>query len=180
MTHQCRGSPRAASGFSRRTRYAACMKRRILATLAAMIAAECVAADEPKVNTFSIVARDAKTGELGVAVQSRYFGVGTVVPWAKAGVGAVAAQADAKVSYGPDGLKLMEQGKSAREALMEVTEADKKRDIRQVGMVDAKGGVAAFTGAECMEWAGHREGEDFCVQGNLFAGEAVVDAMKQA
>jgi uncharacterized Ntn-hydrolase superfamily protein len=137
-------------------------------------------ATEPKVNTFSIVAHDPVTGELGIAVQSRYFGVGTVVPWAKAGVGAVATQSYAKLSYGPEGLKLMAAGKSPREALDELTQADGKRDIRQVGMVDATGRVAAYTGSECMAWAGHYEGKGFTVQGNLLAGEAVVPAMSEA
>jgi uncharacterized Ntn-hydrolase superfamily protein len=132
------------------------------------------------VNTFSIVAFDPTTGELGVAVQSKYFGVGSVVPWAKAGVGAVATQSWAKVGYGPEGLRLMEAGRPAREALDEMTASDAQRTQRQVGVVDAKGRVAAFTGAECMAWAGHREGEHFAVQGNLLAGEAVITAMAEA
>src|SRR5688572_19666328 len=99
------------------------MKVLALPIFAAMTYATIAAAAEPKVNTFSIVAHDPQTGELGVAVQSRYFGVGSVVPWAKAGVGAVATQAYAKLGYGPDGLKLMEAGKSPREALDELTEA---------------------------------------------------------
>jgi uncharacterized Ntn-hydrolase superfamily protein len=156
------------------------MKVPALPILAAMSFAFVAGATEPKVNTFSIVAHDPVTGELGVAVQSRYFGVGTVVPWAKAGVGAVATQAYAKLAYGPDGLKLMAAGKSPREALDELTQADGKRDIRQVGMVDATGRVAAFTGNECMAWAGHHEGKGFTVQGNLLAGEAVVPAMAEA
>ena len=134
----------------------------------------------PDVNTFSIVAFDPATGELGVAVESKYFGVGSVVPWAKAGVGAVATQAWAKVGYGPEGLRLMEAGRSVREALDEMTTADSHSAQRQVGIVDAKGRVAAFTGAECMSWAGHREGEHFAVQGNLLAGEAVLEAMSDA
>ena len=136
--------------------------------------------DAPEVNTFSIVAFDSATGDVGVAVESKYFGVGSVVPWAKAGVGAVATQAWAKVGYGPEGLRLMEAGRSAREAMDEMTTADSQGAQRQVGIVDAKGRVAAFTGAECMSWAGHREGEHFAVQGNLLAGEAVLEAMSDA
>jgi uncharacterized Ntn-hydrolase superfamily protein len=134
----------------------------------------------PQVNTFSIVALDPATGELGVAVESKYFGVGSVVPWAKAGVGAVATQAWAKVGFGPEGLRLMDAGHSAREALDAMTAGDPQRAQRQVGMVDAKGRVASFTGAECMAWAGHREGEYFAVQGNLLAGEGVLQAMSDA
>jgi len=137
-------------------------------------------AEERHVNTFSIVAHDPATGELGVAVESRYFGVGTVVPWAQAGVGAVATQAQGNVSFGIEGLKQMQEGKAPREVIDALTAADPKRDVRQVAMIDAKGRVAAFTGKECMSWAGHREGEGFSVQGNLLTGEAVVTAMADA
>lgn len=135
---------------------------------------------EPEVHTFSIVARDPATGELGVAVESKYFSVGSVVPWAKAGVGAVATQSLAKLTYGSEGLRLMERGKTPREALNALTAADEGRERRQVGMIDAKGRTAAFTGAGCMEWAGDREGENYSVQGNLLAGEQVVSAMAAA
>jgi uncharacterized Ntn-hydrolase superfamily protein len=138
------------------------------------------AAGEPLVNTFSIVAFDPKTGDLGVAVESKYFGVGTVVPWAKAGVGAVATQALAKVGYGPDGLALMEQGREASVALEELRAKDKKPALRQVAMVDAKGRVTVHTGDECIPWAGHKTGEFFSVQGNLLTGEDVVTAMAAA
>lgn len=156
---------------------------RALLTIAIAAAAASVAAagpPAPRVNTFSIVAFDPATGELGVAVESKYFGVGSVVPWAKAGVGAVATQAWAKMGYGPDGLRAMETGATAREALDRLTAADPQRAQRQVAMVDAKGRVAAFTGAECNAWAGHREGAHFTVQGNLLAGEAVLQAMSEA
>jgi uncharacterized Ntn-hydrolase superfamily protein len=136
--------------------------------------------DPPKVNTFSIVACDPATGELGVAVQSKYFGVGSVVPWAEAGVGAVATQSYAKMGYGPDGLKLMREGKSPREALDALLAADPQRALRQIGFVDAQGRTAAHTGAECNGWAGHREGKNFTVEGNLLAGEAVVTGMADA
>lgn len=135
---------------------------------------------DPAVHTFSIVAFDPKTGDLGVAVESKYFGVGSVVPWARAGVGAVATQSLAKVGYGPDGLALMAQGKSAQDALAELLAKDERRAARQVGMIDAHGHVAAHTGADCMTWAGDRAGENFTVQGNLLAGEEVVKAMAEA
>jgi uncharacterized Ntn-hydrolase superfamily protein len=135
---------------------------------------------DPEIHTFSIVAFDPKTGELGVAVESKYFGVGSVVPWAKAGVGAVATQARGKMSFGPDGLRLMEAGKSPREALDTMLASDPLRTERQVGMIDAKGRTAAFTGAECMDFAGHHEGKYFTVQGNLLASDKVLTAMAEA
>ena len=135
---------------------------------------------EPEVHTFSIVARDPATGELGVAVESKYFSVGSVVPWARAGVGAVATQSLAKTTYGSEGLRLMAQGKSPREALDALVADDPERARRQVGMIDASGRTAAFTGAECVAWAGHREGENFSVQGNLLAGEEVLTGMVEA
>ena len=134
----------------------------------------------PLVNTFSIVAFNPASGELGVAVQSKYFGVGSVVPWAQAGVGAVATQSHAKIGYGPDGLKLMAAGKSAREALESLTSADQRRANRQVAMIDAKGTSAVYTGPECNPWAGHHEGKGFVVQGNLLANEQVIPAMAEA
>jgi uncharacterized Ntn-hydrolase superfamily protein len=137
-------------------------------------------AADPEVHTFSIVAFDPASGELGVAVESKYFGVGSVVPWAKAGVGAVATQARANVSFGVDGLSLMEGGKSPRQALDLLLAADPHAAERQVGMIDAKGHTAAHTGAECYAFAGHREGENYTVQGNLLAGEGVLTAMAEA
>jgi len=135
---------------------------------------------EPVVATFSIVACDPSTKAWGVAVQSRFLAVGSVVPWAEAGVGAVATQSFANVGYGPGGLALMRSGKSAAETVKALTAADPERDRRQLGVVDAKGGSASFTGKGCHAWAGHREGDGFCVQGNILAGEAVVDAMARA
>src|SRR5476651_73039 len=108
-----------------------------------------VRADDPEVHTFSIVAFDPATGELGVAVESKYFGVGSVVPWAKAGVGAVATQARAKVSFGVEGLRLMEAGSSPREALDKLLAADPAAAERQVAFIDAQGRTAAHTGAQC-------------------------------
>lgn len=130
--------------------------------------------------TYSIVAYDPKTGDLGVAVASKFLAVGSVVPWAKAGVGAVATQSRANVDYGPDGLAAMAKGKSAEEVVANLTEADAKRAARQVGVVDAQGRAAAYTGAECYGWAGHKVGRNFCVQGNILASEQVVEAMARA
>jgi uncharacterized Ntn-hydrolase superfamily protein len=135
---------------------------------------------DPVVATFSIVGFDPDTGDLGVAVQSKFFGVGTVVPWAQAGVGAVATQSYANISYGVDGLALLAGGLSARETLNRLTAADEGRDRRQAGIVDAQGRVAAYTGSACNPWAGHFEGTNFCAQGNILAGEEVVKAMAAA
>lgn len=152
--------------------------RRVLFLLIAMCCG--LRAADPEVHTFSIVAFDPATGELGVAVESKYFGVGSVVPWARAGVGAVATQARAKVSFGPEGLDLMESGKSPREALDTLLAADPNAADRQVGMIDAQGRTAAHTGAQCLDYAGHREGKNYTVQGNLLAGEGVLTAMAEA
>ncbi|MGV3532880.1 MAG: DUF1028 domain-containing protein [Chthoniobacteraceae bacterium] len=135
---------------------------------------------DPLINTFSIVAYDPKTRDLGVAVQSRYLAVGSVVPWAKAGVGAVATQAMAKVTFGPDGLKLLEQGNAPEEVLKKLLAADSWSDVRQVAVIDAKGKAAAHTGEECQEWAGHRIGENFSVQGNILTGPEVLEEMAKA
>lgn len=135
---------------------------------------------EPLIHTFSIVAFDPKSGDLGVAVESKYFGVGSVVPWAKAGVGAVATQAMGKLGYGFDGLALMERHKSAPDALAELLVKDRYRERRQVAMIDAQGRTVVHTGKECFDWAGHRIGKHFTVQGNLLAGEAVMTAMAEA
>jgi uncharacterized Ntn-hydrolase superfamily protein len=151
---------------------------RIVCLFLALVAL--ASAGEPLVHTFSIVAFDPKTGSLGVAVESKYFGVGSVVPWARAGVGAVATQSLAKIGYGVDGLTHMAAGESARATLDALSAADPQRAVRQVAMVDAQGHTASFTGAECMTWAGSREGENFVVQGNLLAGEGVVTAMREA
>lgn len=136
--------------------------------------------NDPVVATFSIVAFDPATGDLGVAVQSKFFGVGSVVPFARANVGAVATQAQANTAYGPDGLALLEAGKGAGEVVTQLTAADRGRDVRQVGVVDAKGTAASFTGPRCNEWAGHVVGDHFAAQGNILAGEGVVKAMAAA
>jgi uncharacterized Ntn-hydrolase superfamily protein len=132
------------------------------------------------VNTYSIVARDAKTGELGVAVQSHWFSVGSGVPWAEAGVGAVATQSFIDPSYGPLGLALMRAGRTAPEALAALVAGDSGRDVRQVGMVDAKGNVATHTGKLCIPAAGGQSGKDFVVQANLMDKPTVWPAMARA
>jgi uncharacterized Ntn-hydrolase superfamily protein len=133
---------------------------------------------EPRlVSTFSIVARDAASGELGIAVQSRRFNVGAVVPWAEAGVGAVATQAFSEPGYGPRALALLRAGVGAGPALDRLLAADPGAAVRQVAVVDARGGVAVHTGAGCIPFAGHRAGDGFAVQGNLLATDRVCDAM---
>lgn len=137
------------------------------------------------VSTYSIVARDGRTGEMGVAVQSHWFSVGPIVPWAEAGVGAVATQSLVKVSYGPDGLRLMREGKAAHEALAQLLKVDEASAVRQVAMIDARGGVATHTGERCIAFAGHRngtahDGSVYSVQANLMRGEQVPAAMEAA
>jgi len=127
--------------------------------------------------TYSIVALDPETGDLGVAVQSKFLAVGAVVPWARAGVGAVATQAFANVGYGPDGLALLADGSSAEETLRRLVSGDDQRDHRQVGIVDAHGGAATHTGPQCFAWAGGRSGAGYAAQGNILAGAGVVDGL---
>ncbi len=135
---------------------------------------------EPQIATFSIVARDPETGDYGVAVQSRYFAVGEVVPHAKAKVGAVATQARGNLLYGPQGLALLGEGLAAEEVIQRLLAPDPLRDERQVGVVDAVGRAASYTGDECLAWAGSRIGAGYAVQGNLLAGPQVVDAIATA
>jgi uncharacterized Ntn-hydrolase superfamily protein len=135
---------------------------------------------ERLVSTFSIVARDAASGAFGVAVQSRRFNVGAVVPWAEAGVGAVATQAFAEMGYGPRALELLRAGLGAKEALERLLGADPAAAVRQVAVIDARGEVAIHTGAGCIPFAGHRAGDGFAVQGNLLATERVCDAMARS
>ena len=132
------------------------------------------------VATFSIVARDPATGDLGVAVASKYFGVGSVVPWARAGVGAVATQARPNVAFGLAALDLLEDGISPEEALRKLIAADPGRDHRQLAIIDASGRTAAHTGSECKDWAGHLDEKNLSVQGNLLANENVLPAMVDA
>lgn len=132
------------------------------------------------VTTYSIVARDPVTGDLGVAVQSHWFSVGQLVPWARAGVGAVATQSMVDPSYGPAGLDLMAAGQGAASVLADLLEKDAGREMRQVGMIDAHGGVANFTGARCIAEAGGRTGSGYAVQANLMENPTVPDAMARA
>lgn len=127
----------------------------------------------PFTATFSIVALDPETKELGVAVQSHWFSVGSLVPWAEHGVGAVATQSFVEASYGPEGLRLLREGKKPEEALRALTAADPQKDFRQVGIVDARGVAAAWTGQQCISYAGHRTGKNYSVQGNLLASPEV-------
>jgi uncharacterized Ntn-hydrolase superfamily protein len=132
------------------------------------------------VHTFSIVARDSVTGDLGVAVQSHWFSVGAHVVWAEAGVGAVATQSFTEVSYGPLGLALMKAGKTAEQALAALVAADPQESVRQVAMVDAKGRVAVHTGSKCIAAAGDHAGVQFSTQANLMEKNTVWDAMARA
>ncbi len=134
----------------------------------------------PRFGTFSIVACDPDRGEWGIAVQSKFLAVGAVVPWAQAEVGAIATQAWANVRYGPEGLALLKDGVSASEVVDRLTRADPKSDVRQVGVVDAKGRAAAFTGAKCLDWAGHQVGDGYTCQGNILLAQDVVRGMSRA
>ena len=134
-------------------------------------------AREPVVATYSIAACDLERGQWGVATQSKFLGVGSVVPWAAAGVGAVATQAYANPRYGPEGLALLREGASAQDVVERLTAADDGRDHRQLGVVDASGSSATFTGSECMDWAGGLTGPCFAAQGNILVGEETVAAL---
>jgi uncharacterized Ntn-hydrolase superfamily protein len=135
---------------------------------------------ECEINTFSIVAFDPERKEWGVAVASKYLAVGSAVPFAKANVGAVATQAQVNVAHGPNGLDLLAKGMSAEEALKALSDSDKGIQRRQLGLVDAKGKAAAFTGSGCNAYAGHKTGENYACQGNILAGEAVINDMSKA
>lgn len=159
------------------------MKRPLLFLLLLFLfATAAVAQSLPPVSTFSIVAIDPKTGEMGVAVASRYFSVGSVVPWAMADVGAVATQADVNVGYGQQAIDLLRQGMTAPEVLKKLLEDDKfpGKDGRQVAIVDAKGNIAAYTGPKAPNWAGDRQGKTWSAQGNILAGPQVPEAMGKA
>lgn len=144
------------------------------------LAAFQVAAGPPRFATFSIVAYDPATGDLGVGVASKFPAVGAGVPWARAGVGAVATQAAANLSFGPRGLEMMELGFTAKETLDKLIATDPGRDDRQTGIVDAQGHAAAWTGSKCFNYAGHIVGGNYSVQGNILAGPQVVEAMARA
>jgi uncharacterized Ntn-hydrolase superfamily protein len=132
------------------------------------------------VATYSIVACDLVAKEWGVGVSSRVKSVGNVVPWAKANVGAVATQALTNKSYGPNGLELLDKGKTAEAVVQELTKADQNAEVRQLGVIDKKGMAAAFTGKNCGAFAGHKIGKNYACQGNILAGEAVVNDMAKA
>ncbi|WP_135852872.1 DUF1028 domain-containing protein [Halorussus salinus] len=134
---------------------------------------------QPRPSTFSIVARDPETEAVGVAVQSKFVSVGSVVPFASADAGAIATQSFANVAYGPDGLDLLRDGKPAEEVVESLTGDDPEAPQRQVGVVGRDGSVAAFTGDECFEFAGDRQGETYTVQGNILENEATLDAMAE-
>jgi uncharacterized Ntn-hydrolase superfamily protein len=131
----------------------------------------------PLVATYSIAACDLDEGLWGVAVQSKFLAVGSVVPWAEPGTGAVATQAYANPRYGPDGLSLLRQGLEAEEVVERLVAADEGRDERQLGVVDAKGRSASWTGPGCLDWAGHRTGGCYAAQGNILVGAETVDAL---
>ena len=129
------------------------------------------------VATYSIVACDLGARQWGVATQSKFLAVGAVVPWAEAETGAVATQSYANPRYGPDGLALLREGRSAAEAMEALLAGDPGRDERQVGIVDARGGAATFTGAKCFDWASGRTGDGYAAQGNILVSAATVDAL---
>jgi uncharacterized Ntn-hydrolase superfamily protein len=132
---------------------------------------------DPVVATYSIAACDLGAGQWGVATQSKFLAVGSVVTWAEPGAGAVATQAYANPRYGPDGLALLRGGASAEDVVARLTAADDGREQRQLGVVDARGGSASFTGSQCMDWAGGLTGPCFAAQGNILVGEATVAAL---
>ena len=136
--------------------------------------------EHPPAHTFSIVAIDKETGEMGVAVQSKIVSVGSIVPFGDGGVGVVATQSYANVRYGPMGLELLRIGLAPDQVIELMTEYDPQKEDRQVAVLDREGRVAAFTGTDCMEWAGQKTGEGYSVQGNLLAGPEVIDAMADA
>ncbi|WP_375419397.1 DUF1028 domain-containing protein [uncultured Hymenobacter sp.] len=146
----------------------------------AAVRAQVYTSTDPLAHTFSIVARDAATGELAVAVQSHWFSVGTSVSWAEAGVGAVATQSFTNKSFGPRGLALLKSGKTAQQALDELLRADEGREVRQVAIVDNQGRVATHTGAKCIDMAGQVQGAQFSVQANMMLTSTVPAAMAKA
>src|SRR5499427_5785981 len=138
-----------------------------------------VIALHPVVATYSIVAYDLDAGQWGVATQSKFLAVGSVVPWAEAQAGAIATQSYANPSYGPDGLALLRQGLSADEVAKRLTDADDDREQRQLGLVDAQGRAATYTGGECHDWAGGRTGAGYAAQGNILVSSETVDALAE-
>ena len=139
-----------------------------------------MAAADENIATFSIVARDPGRGEIGVGVASRFFAVGSVVPWAKAGVGGVATQAFGNTSFGPRGLDMLEKGLQPEEVLRVLLRNDDSPNRRQVGIVSADGSSVTFTGKDCLHWTGGRNGPNYALQGNILTGENVVAGMEKA
>jgi uncharacterized Ntn-hydrolase superfamily protein len=133
----------------------------------------------PIVATYSIAACDLGSRQWGVATQSKFLGVGSVVPWAEPGAGAIATQAYANPRYGPDGLALLREGLGAQETVERLTAADEGREHRQLGIVDGQGRAATFSGGECMDWAGGRTGDGYAAQGNILVSAATVDAIAE-
>jgi uncharacterized Ntn-hydrolase superfamily protein len=136
--------------------------------------------DSPLAHTYSIVARDSKTGDMGVGVQSHYFSVGSVVDWGRSGVGVVATQSFVNKSFGLRGLKLMKQGKSPEEALKILLSADEGKNVRQVALLDSRGRLAVHTGSKCIKFAGHIKGDNYSIQANMMLTDKVWPAMSQA
>jgi uncharacterized Ntn-hydrolase superfamily protein len=134
---------------------------------------------QPLVATYSIAACDLDAGQWGVATQSKFLGVGSVVPWAAPGIGAIATQAYANPRYGPDGLALLREGLSAQEVVERLTAGDEGREHRQLGVVDGQGRGASFTGGECMDWAGGKTGDGYAAQGNILVSAETVDAIAE-
>ncbi|PRO64719.1 DUF1028 domain-containing protein [Alkalicoccus urumqiensis] len=131
----------------------------------------------PKVATFSIIGYDPETKETGIAVQSKFLGVGAVVPWAEAGTGAVATQSFAHTGFGPEGLRMLKEGKPLETIIDELIQNDPDRELRQFAIMDNKGNTAAYTGSECYDWAGHRKGRYCTAQGNILVSRETVDAL---
>ena len=144
------------------------------------VSAQVYSSKQPLVHTFSIVARDEKTGEMAVGVQSHWFSVGTAVPWAEAGVGAVATQSFVDKSYGPKALALLKNGFTPQQAMDSLTKADTGREVRQVAIIDTKGNVAVHTGAKCIQIAKHIKGYNFSVQSNMMLGDQVCEFMARS
>jgi uncharacterized Ntn-hydrolase superfamily protein len=154
--------------------------QRIVLAMIMAGAAALVARSEETVGTFSIIAYDAETEEWGVAVESRAFSVGSAVPWAEAGVGAIATQSQTNRSFGPQGLAMMRSGLTAAQALRALLDADPGRENRQAGIVDASGNSASFTGSKCSDWAGDTTAPGLAIQGNILVGPEVVRGMARA
>ena len=144
------------------------------------INAQTYSSKEPFAHTFSIVAQDPVTGDIAVGVQSHWFSVGSIVSWAKSGVGVVATQSFVNPAFGPDGLKLMSEGKTAEEAIKILIDADEGRDFRQLAMLDASGNAFSFTGKKCVASADNIIGENYSVQANMMLNDDVVPAMAKA